>query len=859
MLHRLTILGALLAAAVFMLCACNGGADQAPIPDPNQDTTVLLPSGGGAVFPGGTFDTATEVDVNDGLSDSQKDPAGFPANSGALLGTTTVKVPAGVVMNADILVMIAVDPMQPTNRVFTIFESNPTTGMWETTAGAASADKGLAAVGSVTDGSIVTFTADSAGTTGFDKTYGVFENLWTSGGGPGPIPPTNMIPTVTLAADNTSVGTGDTVNLTATGSDPDSDPLTFAWMAAGGALGTADTAGYTSTNTWSADAGGAYTVSVSVNDGNGGVATDAVNITVTGEGPPPPPNDAPVFDGELEKNVTNVYTTQEVHLEATVTDPNGDDLTITWGGGGTFSHEEYDAETGHATASWTTDTAGSTTLTVTADDGMNGASATAGLDLTFDVTELPTEFDWMGYTTCADACHSGFSYVTQAGWEGTHHADAWERSLLTSDHLGEHCANCHGVGLEPTGEGGFISYDTTPQFANIQCESCHGTGTGHPGNGALPVPWHPGTGYARDAEGNYEIVDGVYQYDEEYDGSGGYGCGLCHEGLRHGAFEEWMESGHANFALTEEDDDNPGTFVPHHYLTSGSCGPCHSGVQFATIASGQDALDLSGLTLDDPLEDHLIGCATCHDPHSAQYEGQLRIDSAGDVPIPFSDTDDVPTMVMGGTGNICIVCHNGRRDRGDYESRVWEGSGHFGPHGNPQGPMLFGIMGADLYDPPVPTTYESDHAHLSWNENTCTTCHMYRRDYIDSENPRLWGHNFEPRFERCITCHSNFSDEAEFWLWVEEYEAETEALMQAFRDAWPPAWLDGDGEPENREGDPPDGTGPPREDAVGAAYRAALWNYKLVENDASHGIHNPTFTKSLLEDAIASLATLPAP
>jgi hypothetical protein len=137
---------------------------------------------------------------------------------------------------------------------------------------------------------------------------------------------------------------------------------------------------------------------------------------------------------------------------------------------------------------------------------------------------------------------------------------------------------------------------------------------------------------------------------------------------------------------------------------------------------------------------------------------------------------------------------------------------------------------------------------------------MYRKDYESSDSPALWGHNFEPRFERCITCHSNFSDEAEFWPWVEDYEAEIDVLLQAFVDAWPTEWKDvSDPENpvlENRDTDPPTNAGPPRDDAVGAAYRAALWNYILVLNDASHGIHNPSFTISLLEEATASVIEL---
>ncbi|MCD6119530.1 hypothetical protein J7K50_06785, partial [bacterium] len=59
--------------------------------------------------------------------------------------------------------------------------------------------------------------------------------------------------------------------------------------------------------------------------------------------------------------------------------------------------------------------------------------------------------------------------------------------------------------------------------------------------------------------------------------------------------------------------------------------------------------------------------------------------------------------------------------------------------------------------------------------------------------------------------------------------------------------------------EPDDHEGPPKDDPIGNAYRAALWNYYLVMNDASHGIHNPTFTASLLVEGTAAVQALPAP
>ncbi|MBN2083330.1 PKD domain-containing protein [bacterium] len=809
------------------------------MPDPATETRILLPSGGGAIFPAGAFAAATEVDVNESLTGAQTAAAGFPTNSGALLGATTIKVPAGVALNTNIEVRIGLAEAQDTDLGFTVFMFNPATSMWETTA-AASALKDTAAVGLISGGTVVSFTATTAGTTGFEGTYGVFENLATEQPGGGTVEP-NTIPTVDLTADATTVDPGVTVNLTATGADGDGDTLTFTWLAAGGTLGTPATTGNTSTATWSAAAAGSYVISVSANDGNGGVATDAVTVMVN-TGDEPGENDPPVWEDEaaIVGDVTAPVVGQAIKLTgAHATDPEGTTLTYAWSGPGAFADEMDDEEHG-MTVMWTPDAAGDATATLTANDGEHEIT----LDYTIAVSAYPTAFDFVGYATCL-GCHADQGDEGAAtGWFSTKHSGAIVNDMDNAHFArNEHCYDCHATGWGATGYGqGYIDLELTPEFANVGCEACHSGGSSPgAGSGHKNVIWNPLAGMA------YDEVDGTWFEDEEYDKSQGVGCVRCHQGTRHGAGTEWVNSGHANFLLEEE-----GTV--EHYLTVGSCNPCHSGKQFAVIHQGEDPLDLSGLTVDDPLEEHLITCATCHDPHSNQFAAQLRVNPEADVIIPFDEV-----AVNGGKGNICIECHNGRRTRSDYDDQIVEGSGHFGPHGNPQGAMFFGVMGADLGNPTVAADYDYEHPHLTWNEDTCITCHMYSRPYISSDDPALHGHEFAPRFERCITCHTNYTaDDAEaFWTWVEEYQAEIDALLEEFVAAWPAAWLD-EGEPISVEAEVGDGTGPPADDPVGNAYRAALWNYYLALNDATRGVHNPTFTKDLLEQAIAAVEALNA-
>ena len=98
------------------------------------------------------------------------------------------------------------------------------------------------------------------------------------------VPRPNRPPTISCSADRTTVTAGDRVEITATASDPDNDPLAFSWSASGGRLeGTGASVMFHTRDL----PPGAYTVTGRVDDGRSGTADCSLSIAVQAPAPPP--------------------------------------------------------------------------------------------------------------------------------------------------------------------------------------------------------------------------------------------------------------------------------------------------------------------------------------------------------------------------------------------------------------------------------------------------------------------------------------------------------------------------------------------------------------------------------------------
>ena len=186
-----------------------------------------------------------------------------------------------------------------------------------------------------------------------------------------PAPPKpNHPPVAACSADKPSVyqGSNDVIGIHVNATDADNDPLTYAYTATGGTVeGTGPDGRWNSSGL----AIGSYTVNAKVDDGRGGTATCSADVQVAKR-----PNRPPVISCAPERNP--ILAGERVAINSTASDPDGDPITYSYSasGGqisGTGASAQFDS-TGLS--------AGSYTVTCTADDGQGGStSATTNVDV----------------------------------------------------------------------------------------------------------------------------------------------------------------------------------------------------------------------------------------------------------------------------------------------------------------------------------------------------------------------------------------------------------------------------------------------------------------------------------------------
>jgi hypothetical protein len=111
------------------------------------------------------------------------------------------------------------------------------------------------------------------------------------------------------------------------------------------------------------------------------------------------------------------------------------------------------------------------------------AGAGLFLSLVWTGPVLAEEEEFVGSPTCSE-CHQE-QYETFAKYSKKAHTRKGVEKMFSDLNEAEkkECYVCHTTGY---GRGGFVSYEKTPEFADVGCETCHGAGGEHVAYGGDP-------------------------------------------------------------------------------------------------------------------------------------------------------------------------------------------------------------------------------------------------------------------------------------------------------------------------------------------------------------------------------------
>ena len=299
-------------------------------------------------------------------------------------------------------------------------------------------------------------------------------------------------------------------------------------------------------------------------------------------------------------------------------------------------------------------------------------------------------------------------------------------------------------------------------------------------------------------------VDGIDGSDGTDGVAGNAVCMVCHNTtVKDAITAQWAETSHGI-----------GNYVGYAGGRN-DCAKCHSHEGFVeTVWTGQDTT-----AANIPLP-QTIQCKTCHAFHnSLDFENEPNSAIRQMMDVPLMAEDGLITVGFENKeSNLCMNCHQSRRnpaDDTDGTALVNVSSTHYGAHHGPQANLLNGLGGYEFrLDLGTSGIHESG--------ASCVSCHMHEGSETTG------GHTWTPGVEACASCHSTVPDS----------DVET-LLHQLEADLVTAGFLTADGVII---------TGYRQADSVGA-----LWNYLLVEEDRSLGVHNPAYAEALLTNSIEAL------
>ncbi len=438
-------------------------------------------------------------------------------------------------------------------------------------------------------------------------------------------------------------------------------------------------------------------------------------------------------------------------------------------------------------------------------------------------------------------CHGGTFAPIFTKWEASSHATTFKDMVdFGTTHFGTSCFPCHTTGTDKylaAANNGFddiattvgfdwstytpqtpgnwdnikTTYPTLVNHATIGCESCHGPGSVHATSGSVPK--------SKSIQITLEAAV----------------CSQCHDlPWRYNQYAQYENSTHSealwssSFARANTDNS-----------ISNNCSRCHEAGGYVAFTKGE-IFDGSKLTEADHMS---ISCQTCHDPHGSGEEFSLR-----PVPVGSDTLGNGVQYTLGGVGQVCMNCHKSRRDNVTYVVSNSLNS-HWGPHHSVQSDVFLGENAAS-FDADV---YQSG-AHKFAIGNACVDCHMTATTDTGTVNrDMVGGHTFKLHNEAtdyyhtaaCVNCHGPKNNWNDFKA-VMDYDGngtvasipeEVDGLLHRLSVLLPPTGVDSISDVDIKAED-------------NLNLRKAWWNYQLIANDGSKGMHNSKFAISVLTKTI---------
>lgn len=255
------------------------------------------------------------------------------------------------------------------------------------------------------------------------------------------------------------------------------------------------------------------------------------------------------------------------------------------------------------------------------------------------------------------------------------------------------------------------------------------------------------------------------------------------------------------------------------------CSGCHgSEAASARIAAGQMPHDAS---IQGVLNVSPYNCRTCHEIHKTYTLDDFAI-VGGAEPVELEMTGSI---YNGGAGNLCVNCHQIRNELPvAANGEIVIDTTRFGPHHGIEAEMMLGEGGLGLRSRP--------NVHYKEVLGTCTDCHMGHVPDPASTEPLskvARNHTFEAEVGYCQACHQDVED-----FDYQGIQTRVKGLLEEVRPLLiAKGIMDGS---EGRENRSVEGTYP--EEVANA-----MWNYMVVLEDGSNGVHHPDWAIELLEYA----------